>query len=152
MGHGAGVTIPGTGIACNASAGATRIDGDGAYVTRPGTRLSSNLCPTVAFSERLGAAVALGAVGASRAPTALAQAWMAYAREGLPLEASVVAPRLHVERRDRGLMVCCEPGIPTRALEQAFEVQPFEGPDRFFGRVTLAARDGQRLVTVVDAR
>jgi gamma-glutamyltranspeptidase/glutathione hydrolase len=152
MGHGAGVTIPGTGIPCNASAGATPIDGDGAYVTRPGTRLISNLCPTVAFSERLGTAVALGAIGASRAPTALAQAWMAYAREGLPLEAAVVAPRLHVERRDRRLVVCCEPGIPTRALEQAFDVQPFEGTDRFFGRVTLAARDGQRLVTAVDSR
>jgi gamma-glutamyltranspeptidase/glutathione hydrolase len=153
MGHGAGVTIPGTGIPCNGSAGVTPLDGDGELMISPGTRLISNLCPSVAFSERLGAVVALGAIGASRVPTALAQVWMAYAREGLPLEAAVVAPRLHVERRDVGLVVCCEPGIPTRTLEQELEVQPFEEPDRFFGRVTLAARDGQgRLLTALDSR
>ncbi len=153
MGHGAGVTIPGTGIPCNGSAGTTPLDGDGELMISPGTRLISNLCPSVAFSERLGTVVALGAIGASRVPTALAQVWMAYAREGLPLEAAVVAPRLHVERRDVGLVVCYEPGIPTRTLEQELEVQPFEGPDRFFGRVTLAARDGQgRLFTAVDSR
>jgi gamma-glutamyltranspeptidase/glutathione hydrolase len=153
MGHGAGVTIPGTGIPCNGSAGAVPLDGDGELMISPGTRLISNLCPSVAFSERLGTTVALGAIGASRAPTALAQVWMAHAREGLPLEAAVVAPRLHVERRDVGLVVCCEPGIPTRMLEQGLEVQAFEGPDRFFGRVTVAARDGQgRLLTAVDSR
>jgi gamma-glutamyltranspeptidase/glutathione hydrolase len=157
MGRGAGVSIAGTGIPCNGSAGETAMDGDGRYLTRPGARLISNLCPTIAFSEREGSVVAFGAVGGPRAPTAQAQVWLAYAREGLPVEAAVIAPRLHVERttegRSRTLMVYCEPGVPTRLLEQSFAVQPFEAPDRYFGRVTLAARDARgHLHTATDTR
>lgn len=160
MGRGAGVSIAGAGIPCNGSAGETALDGDGRLVTRPGTRLISNMCPTVAFSEREGNVVALGAIGGARASTALAQVWLAHSREGLPVEAAVVAPRLHVERppgariggRD-DLVVYCEPGIPTRLLEQSFPVHSFEAPDRFFGRVTLAARDSRgHLHTATDTR
>ncbi|HWN67598.1 MAG TPA: gamma-glutamyltransferase [Haliangium sp.] len=157
MGRGAGVSIAGTGIPCNGSAGETAIDGDGRYVTRPGARLISNLCPIVAFSERQGDVLALGAIGGARAPTALAQVWLAHAREGLPVEAAVVAPRLHVERSAEGrageLVVHCEPGIPTRQLAQSFAVHAFEAPDRFFGRVTLASRDDRgHLHTATDTR
>jgi gamma-glutamyltranspeptidase/glutathione hydrolase len=145
MGRGAGVSIAGAGIPCNGSAGETELDGDGRFVTRPGTRLISNMCPTLAFDERDGSVVALGAIGGARAPTALAQVWLAHARERLPIGAALVVPRLHVERSPEGkageLVVYCEPGIPTRQLEQSFPVHAFEAPDRFFGRVTAASRD-----------
>jgi gamma-glutamyltranspeptidase/glutathione hydrolase len=157
MGRGAGVSIAGTGIPCNGSAGETALDGDGRFVTRPGTRLISNLCPTLAFSERDGSVAALGAIGGPRAPTALAQVWLAHAREGLPIEAALVAPRLHVERNPESkageLVVHCEPGVPTRLLEQSFPVHAFEAPDRFFGRVTVALRDDSgHLHTATDTR
>jgi gamma-glutamyltranspeptidase / glutathione hydrolase len=153
MGRGAGVSIAGTGIPCNGSAGETELDGDGRYVTSPGTRLISNMCPTVAFSEREGSVVALGAIGGPRAPTALAQVWLAHAREGLPVEAALVAPRLHLERSAGELVVHCEPGIPTRLLEQSFPVHAFDAADRFFGRVTVASCDDRgHLRTATDTR
>jgi gamma-glutamyltranspeptidase/glutathione hydrolase len=157
MGRGAGVSMEGTGIPCNGSAGESALDGDGFFITRPGTRLISNLCPTVAWNERDGRVLAMGATGGSRVPTAVAQFWVAHGREGLPVEAAVVAPRLHVERSVEGrrgeLVVHCEPGIPSKALEESFEVQAFEAPDRFFGRVTVASRDAHGgLRTAVDTR
>jgi gamma-glutamyltranspeptidase/glutathione hydrolase len=155
-GRGAGVCIAGTGIPCNGSAGETAMDDEGRLVIRPGARLISNMCPIVAFSEREGGVVALGAIGGPRAPTALAQTWLAHVREGLPVEAAVVAPRLHVERlpgKSDNLVVYCEPGVPTRLLEQSFAVHPFAAPDRFLGRVTLAARDSRgHLHTGTDSR
>lgn len=156
MGRGAGVSIPGAGIPCNASAGETPIDGDGRYLTRPGARLISNLCPAIAFRERDAVVAALGAIGGPRAAMALAQVWLAHARASLPFEAAVAAPRLHVERPPDGkpgdLMVYCEPGVPTRALTESFPVHPFDAPDRFFGRVTVAARDPRGLHTATDPR
>lgn len=153
MGHGAGVTIPGTGIPCNNGLGLVEQRPDGSLAARPGTRLISNACPTVAWSDRRGCALALGSPGGSRMASAVAQVWARYALEGVEPEAAVAAPRLHVERHDQGLRVHCEPGIDTRLLAGELRVRAWDRPDAFFGSVQLAARDRQgRLQAVADPR
>lgn len=153
MGHGAGVTIPGTGIPCNNSLGHAERRPDGSIVDRPGTRLISNACPAVAWSDRTGWALALGSPGGSRMATAVAQVWARWALEGLAPEAAVAAPRLHVEPHEQGKRVRCEPGIDARLVTGELQVQPCEELDGFFGGVQLAARDSQgRVQAVADPR
>lgn len=152
MGYGAGVTIGGTGIPCNNSAGEPELNPRGFGAGQPGSRLSSNMTPTVAWHPD-GRSLALGSPGASRITTALAQTWLRYALEGATMEQAVAAPRLHVEQWADGLRVQCEPGIDPRLLHDDFLVRPFENLDMFFGGVQLAGRDDRgALHAVADPR
>jgi gamma-glutamyltranspeptidase/glutathione hydrolase len=142
-GYGAGITIPGTGIACNNSLGEPELNPGGYLAAAPGTRLPSNMAPTLA-SHGDGRQLAFGTPGASRITTALAQVWWRYAVEGMDLEAAIRAPRLHVNPhsgpRPRLLL---EPGFVPQACAaelEAFELQGFEAPDMYFGGVKLVAR------------
>jgi len=155
-GYGAGITIPGTGIACNNSLGEPELNPGGYLAAAPGTRLPSNMAPTLA-SHGDGRLLAFGSPGASRITTALAQVWWRYAMEGMDLEAAITAPRLHVNAgatpRPRLLL---EPGFDPQACGtelEAFEVQSFQAPDMYFGGVKLVARlaDGS-LLALSDPR
>ncbi|MGH0033791.1 MAG: gamma-glutamyltransferase [Myxococcota bacterium] len=152
MGYGAGVTIPGTGIPCNNSAGEPELNPRGFGAGEPGERFVSNMAPTVAWHPD-GRALALGSPGASRITTAIAQTWVRHALEGASMEEAVAAPRLHVEDWADGLRVQCEPGIDPSLLSDGFRVRPFESLDFFFGGVQLAGRDGRGVLhAVADPR
>jgi hypothetical protein len=58
-GYGAGVTIPGTGIACNNSLGEPELNPLGYHGMPPGSRLVSNMAPTIADRDD-GRRIALG--------------------------------------------------------------------------------------------
>jgi gamma-glutamyltranspeptidase/glutathione hydrolase len=155
-GYGAGITIPGTGIACNNSLGEPELNPGGYLAMAPGSRLPSNMAPTLA-DHGDGRQLAFGSPGASRITSALAQVWWRYAIEGMDLEAAITAPRLHVNAeagpRPRLLL---EPGFETRACGdelEGFELQRFDAPDMYFGGVKLVARlaDGS-LVALADPR
>ncbi|WP_428263481.1 gamma-glutamyltransferase [Haliangium sp.] len=155
MGHGAGITVPGTGIACNDSVGQLVSGGssEAASELRAGTRLGAAVSPVIAWHPRDGRAVALGASGPSRPSCAVAQAWTRYALEGMSFEDAVAAPRLRVEPSAEGVRVHCEPGVEVGLLDASMIVCPFEQIHRFFGGVRLAARDHQgRLYAVIDPR
>jgi gamma-glutamyltranspeptidase/glutathione hydrolase len=155
-GYGAGITIPGTGIACNNSLGEPELNPGGYLAAAPGTRLPSNMAPTLA-SHGDGRMLAFGSPGASRITTALAQVWWRYAMEDMDLEAAIAAPRLHVNphtgARPRLLL---EPGFDPQACPseiEAFELRCFDAPDMYFGGVKLVAQlaDGS-LQALADPR
>ena len=152
MGYGSGITIPGTGIACNNSLGEPELNPHGFHAGKPGTRLVSNMAPTVAFHPD-GRAMALGSPGASRITTAIAQAWCRASLGGLSPAEAVAFPRIHVEQWGEELRLQCEPMIATAKVEQDYRIRPFEDLDMFFGAVQIAARstDGS-LVAAADSR
>jgi gamma-glutamyltranspeptidase/glutathione hydrolase len=155
-GYGAGITIPDTGIACNNSLGEPELNPGGFLAAAPGTRLPSNMAPTLA-SHGDGRLLAFGSPGASRITTALAQVWWRYAMEGMDLESAIAAPRLHVNP-DTGQhpRLLLEPGFDPQACGSdlgGFEIQCFDAPDMYFGGVKLVARlaDGS-LKALADPR
>ena len=152
MGYGSGVVIPDTGIACNNSLGEPEMNPQGYDGAAPGSRLISNMAPTVAWHED-GRCLAIGSPGASRITTAIAQTWSRYVHEGMTFEEAVEAPRLHIEPLQGALRAQCEPGIDTSLFTPPFVVRPFDSPDMYFGAIKLAALDeDHRLHAVADAR
>jgi gamma-glutamyltranspeptidase/glutathione hydrolase len=136
-GYGSGITIPGTGIACNNSLGEPELNPHGFLAAPSGSRLVSNMAPTLARHPH-GHGFAFGTPGASRITTAMAQVWARHTLEGLPLEEAIAAPRLHVQAERDPALVLCEPGLVLSLPEPAMEVRRFAAPDMFFGGIKLA--------------
>jgi gamma-glutamyltranspeptidase/glutathione hydrolase len=152
-GYDAGVTIPGTGIACNNALGEPELNPRGYLALPAGARLPSNMTPTFAVSED-GRRLGLSTPGAARISTALAQCWARLVFEGLSPADAIAAPRLHVgPGTDGRLIAYTEPGIDASLLPPAFEVTPFDRRDMFFGGVKLASIDADgSLYGVADDR
>ncbi len=98
-GYGSGATIPGTGILMNNCLGEPELNRRGVHALRPGTRLGSNMAPSVGRHAD-GSVLAIGSPGADRITTALLQVLGGHALGGLDLQAAVDAPRLHVRHLD----------------------------------------------------
>lgn len=152
-GYGSGITIPGTGIACNNSLGEPELNPGGFLAAPGGSRLASNMAPTLARHPD-GRAYALGSPGASRITTALAQVWQRLTQEGLDPAAALAAPRLHVNSEREPPLLLCEPGLDCRLVEPEFEIRRYEQPDMFFGGVKLAGlgADGSLLACADERR
>ena len=136
-GYGSGAIAPGTGIWLNNSLGEVDLLTRGLAGTPPGSRLASNMAPTVA-RRRDGEVLAIGTPGASRITTTLAQVLQQHIRFGLALEDAVRHPRLHVELLPRGPAVSFEPGLPVGELGE-FDLRPFTAPSMYFGGVQVAS-------------
>ncbi len=151
-GYGSGITIPGTGIPCNNSLGEPELNPAGYLAAAPGSRLVSNMAPSLVRLAR-GGRVALGSPGASRITTAMAQVWSRLTLEGLPPEEAIAAPRLHLQTEREPPLLLCEPGLDLSAVAQELEVRRFEAPDMYFGGVKLAGLDGDgQLLAHADRR
>jgi gamma-glutamyltranspeptidase / glutathione hydrolase len=94
-GYGSGATVPGTGILLNNCLGEPELNRRGVHALPPGTRLGSNMAPSVG-RQADGTVLAIGSPGADRITTALLQVLGGYALGGLDLQAAVDAPRLHL--------------------------------------------------------
>ncbi len=152
MGYGSGIVVPGLGIACNNSLGEPELNPLGFHRGRPGSRLTSNMSPTLAWHPD-GRFLALGSPGASRITTAIAQTWLHVVLDGKSYEESVAAPRLHIERCGEQLRAQFEPGIDTSLLGDPLVLRPFDSVSRYFGGVKLAGVDEHgQLHAVADAR
>jgi gamma-glutamyltranspeptidase/glutathione hydrolase len=125
-GYGSGMTAPGTGLALNNCLGEQELLARGPHSLRPGTRLTTNMAPTVGRRLEDGAVLALGSPGSDRIPTALAQV-LALFTGGLDLHAAIAHPRLHVRVRpteqppvlldhEEDLAVPDDTGLPTRSM------------------------------------
>ncbi len=125
-GYGSGVTVPGTGLALNNCLGEQELVSGGPHSLQPGTRLTSNMAPTVGRRVADGAVLALGSPGSDRIPSALAQVLALYAA-GLDLHAAVAHPRMHLRVRpqepvpvlldhEEDLAVPADTGFPTRSM------------------------------------
>lgn len=151
-GYGSGINIPGTGITCNNSLGEPELNPGGYYNAPAGSRLTSNMSPTIATHPD-GRTVALGSPGASRITTAILQTWIQYAFANQNLKDAVEHPRLHIEEWPDGMRALCEPGLDTSALSETFRVRAFEEKDMFFGAIKVCARDNAgNLIAVSDSR
>ncbi|MCP3975781.1 MAG: gamma-glutamyltransferase [bacterium] len=114
-GYGSGA-MP-AGIWLNNSLGEIELVGQDPHGLEPGTRLVSNMAPTVARHSD-GSVLAIGSPGADRITTSIATTILRYTDQGLSLQDAVDAPRMHVEVND-GNIVSFEPGMepsqmPTR--------------------------------------
>ncbi len=99
-GYGSGMIARGTGIWLNNCLGEQELNPRGLHGLPPGTRLLSNMAPTVAH-HRDGAALAVGSPGADRISTAVAQVVAGFVNGGLALQDAVDHPRVHVHRAGR---------------------------------------------------
>lgn len=99
-GYGSGMVARGTGIWLNNCLGEQELNPRGLHGLPPGTRLLSNMAPTVGH-DATGAALAIGSPGADRISTAIAQVLAGFAAGGLGLQQAVDHPRVHVHRAGR---------------------------------------------------
>ena len=139
-GYGSGMLAAGTGVWLNNCLGEPELNARGLHGLIPGTRLISNMAPTVARRAD-GAALALGSPGADRITTAIVQA-MAGIAGGMTLREAIDHPRAHVriDRRDPALpaVLDYERGLP---LPADVSLPTLEMPlhSMYFGGVTAAA-------------
>lgn len=147
-GYGSSVIPRGTGIWMNNALGELELVGDPTAL-EPGTRLVSNMAPTVCRHPD-GSVLAIGSPGADRITSAVAQTLVAFLLEERALDVAVSRPRLHVVLDDTPA-VAIEPGVDGSTLE--LPVRRYDRPHMFFGGVGAALCDGSgRLTAVADPR
>ncbi|WP_395692149.1 gamma-glutamyltransferase [Nocardioides sp.] len=136
-GYFSGMIARGTGIWLNNTLGEQELNGRGLHTLPPGSRLMSNMAPTVGRHAD-GSVLAIGSPGAGRIATAIAQVLAGFVG-GLPLQEAVHHPRVHVH----------DAGRATEVVKRESD----EGLTMYYGGVaaTLLRPDG-RLVAAADPR
>ncbi|MDP6675907.1 MAG: gamma-glutamyltransferase, partial [Gammaproteobacteria bacterium] len=134
-GYGAGDMPPDTGIWLNNCLGELELNKRGLAIGPPGTRLPSNMAPTVAHSER-GTVLSIGSPGASRITTATLQVLVNHIHLGMPLREAIAYPRAHVECDADQPVAACEPGLPIDSA--TMPCRNFDSLSMFFGGVGAA--------------
>ncbi|MFL5271092.1 MAG: gamma-glutamyltransferase [Anaeromyxobacteraceae bacterium] len=112
---GACVTVPGTGIALDNTMddfdrapgvpNAFGLVGGGPNAIAPGKVPLSSMAPTFVFAPDGRLALAVGAAGGSRIPTAVAQAILHVVDDGMGIDEAIGAPRLHEQWRPDAVYV-----------------------------------------------
>lgn len=150
-GYGSGVMIENTGLWLNNSLGEIELHPHGLEGLSPGTRLASNMAPTIAHRED-GTVLAIGSPGASRITTALTQVLFNYIHLGMSLPDAIAHPRLHVEVFEDLHTMAYEAGLPIEAI-QSLVTREFEGLSMYFGGVQAALwSPSEGLSAVADPR
>ncbi len=112
-GYSSGMIAKGTGIWLNNCLGEPELNARGLHGLRPGTRLLSNMAPTVGHHPD-GSSLAIGSPGADRITTAIVQVLAGFINGGLGLQQAVNHSRVHVHRagrRDEVVKVETEPSM-----------------------------------------
>lgn len=150
-GYGSGAMVSGTGLWLNNSLGEIDLHPQGIRNLPPGSRLASNMAPTVARRSD-GALLAIGSPGASRITTAITQVMHNFVHKNLDLAAAIAAPRLHVEFIDDRLRIAFEPGLTMPDMTD-FNLYPFPAPSMYFGGVQATLWQPESgLCAAADAR
>ncbi len=95
-GEGNGELVGPFGFMLNNMLGEEDVNPFGALGWKEDIRMSSMMCPCVALGQD-GSVVALGSGGSNRIRSAILQVLLRLLADGLPVEQSIAAPRLHVE-------------------------------------------------------
>jgi gamma-glutamyltranspeptidase/glutathione hydrolase len=135
-GYGSGVMITDTGLWLNNSLGELELNPQGIHHLTPGTRLISNMAPTIARHSD-GSVIAIGSPGASRITTAIVQVLHNFLHLEMPLVEAINRPRIHVENIQDLPHIAFEKGIPFDSLE-GFISRPFAKLSMYFGGVQAA--------------
>lgn len=140
-GYGSGVMTPGTGIWMNNSLGEFELNRRGLHTRSVGTRLPSNMAPTIA---RQGPRVlSIGSPGADRITTAILQVLAGVIGARLPLDEANRHPRVHVVRDDDGaVQVWHEEDLEMPPLP--YETRSFPPASMLFGGVGVVESGGTR--------
>jgi len=135
-GYSSGMIAKGTGIWLNNCLGEQELNARGLHGLAPGTRLLSNMAPTVGHNPD-GSSLAIGSPGADRITTAIVQALAGFINGGLGLQQAVNHSRVHVHRAGR----------------EDEEVKIETEPSMYYGGVgmTLRLHDGH-LEAAADSR
>jgi gamma-glutamyltranspeptidase / glutathione hydrolase len=142
-GEGAGHLVPGAGAMANNFLGEEDLHPAGFHRSPPGTRLTSMMCPTV-VTKGGRAEIALGTGGSNRIRSAILQVLVHHLFRRAGIEASVGAPRMHLEGRslyvERNGTFGAFSAATLRALEaRVDELIVFDAPSVFFGGVHAVA-------------
>ena len=133
-GYGSGVMPPGTGIWMNNTLGEVELNKSGFHKLSPGTRLPSNMAPTIGHGPN-GSVLSIGSPGADRITTAILQTLTNFVHLDMTIQDSVDHPRLHVEwSREARPCVAFEPGMPVNEL--SIRQRRFDALDMYFGGVS----------------
>ncbi len=149
-GYGSGVMAKGTGLWLNNSLGEIELHPQGLHDLSPGTRLTSNMAPTICRHQD-GRVLAIGSPGASRITTAISQVLFNFVALDMPLAESISHPRLHFELFNDIPAIALETGLNTAKLN--LTSRQFEGLSMYFGGVQAALyhpTDG--LIAAADPR
>jgi gamma-glutamyltranspeptidase/glutathione hydrolase len=141
-GYGSGATVPGTGLMLNNCLGEPELNRLGLHALAPGTRLASNMAPSVARSSA-GSALAIGSPGADRITTALMQVLGRHCLTGTPVQEAIDAPRVHVRILEDGTpRVDHEDDPEISGAIESLGLQSFShgATSMFFGGVGAARR------------
>ena len=134
-GYGSGVMAGGTGLWLNNSLGEIELHPEGLDDLAPGTRLTSNMSPTICRHDN-GTVLAIGSPGASRITTAISQVLFNFIDLNMSLEQAISYPRLHYEVFNDVPTVAFETGLNTDKLK--ITSRGFEGLSMYFGGVQAA--------------
>ncbi len=136
-GYGSGEMPAGTGLWLNNCLGELELNRRGLDAAPPGTRLPSNMAPSVA--RRDDAVLAVGSPGADRITTALQQFVINHLLFGMPLGDAINHPRLHVDTSGETVSLRAEAGLDLP--ETGLPVDEFPPLSMYFGGVAAASFD-----------
>jgi gamma-glutamyltranspeptidase/glutathione hydrolase len=134
-GYGSGVMVPGTGMWLNNSLGELELHPKGFHGLEPGTRLMSNMAPTIARNPD-GEVLAIGSAGADRITTAIGASLINHLWLDMDLVEAVAHPRVHAEVFDGEPTVAYELNLP---VDLDGPVRHFPERSMYFGGVQAAA-------------
>ena len=135
-GAGSGISI--AGVHLNNMMGEEDLSPDGFFSHAPGDRLPSMMAPTVVTNDGQ-AELVLGSAGSSRICGAILQVLVNVLDRGMPAQAAVDAPRMHLS----GDHLHVEPGIRP---ESELPVTRFRAPNMFFGGCQVVEMTGSGLL------
>ena len=150
-GEGCGYVIPGTGIVMNNMLGESDLNPGGFHRWRENVRMSSMMAPG-ALRWPDGRLLAFGSGGSNRIRSALLQVLVNLIDFEVPLEAAVLAPRLHFEE---GLL-SVEGGIDLERIRPLLDAYPahqlWEERNMFFGGTHCVLAEGAGFQAFGDPR
>ena len=127
----------GTGLWLNNCLGEIELNRRGLDAGPVGSRLPSNMAPSVARKDT--AVLAVGSPGADRITTALQQFLINYLLFEMPLEDAIAHPRVHVDTSGEEVRLMAEPGLDLPGIDLAVSV--FPELTMYFGGVAAAVYD-----------
>jgi gamma-glutamyltranspeptidase/glutathione hydrolase len=127
----------GTGLWLNNCLGEIELNRRGLDAGPVGSRLPSNMAPSVA--RRDGAVLAVGSPGADRITTALQQFLINYLLFEMPLEEAIAHPRIHIDTSGEVVRLMAEAGLELPDTD--LPISEFLKPSMYFGGVGAAVYD-----------
>lgn len=121
-GYGSGEMPAGTGLWLNNCLGEIELNRRGLDAGPPGTRLPSNMAPSVA--RRNNDVLAVGSPGADRITTAMQQFLINFLQIGMPLAEAVAHPRVHVDTSGDVVNLKAEDGLDLPEVDLPVTVFP----------------------------